>query len=330
MNATVATMPNMRALQLIALLAGAVCTLPLHAQSYPARPIRMVVGFPPGGAADILARIVGARMAENMRQQVVVDNRTGAGSAIASEIGARAAPDGYTLVMISSSHAANAGLHKKLPFDPVNDFTSIALVASASQVLIANVSFPAKNIPELVELAKAKPGQIDYASGGTGSTTHLAGELLSRMANISLRHLPYKGAAPALTAVIGGEVPMQFASVPGGLPQIRAGRVKAIAVTSVKRATQLPDTPTIAESGYPGYEAANWYGVVGPAAMPRAIVERLNAELLRALRTPEATESIVRQGADPTGSTPQAFQTYLKSEIVKWTNVIRAAGIRPE
>lgn len=323
-------LPYVRALPLTALLLSAICTAPLHAQQYPVRPIRMVVGFPPGGAADILARIVGARMAESMRQQVVVDNRTGAGSAIASEIGARAAPDGYTLVMVTSSHAANAGLHKKLPFDPVNDFSTIALVASASQVLIANGSFPAKNIAELVELAKARPGQIDYASGGTGSTTHLAGELLSRMANISLRHLPYKGAAPALTAVIGGEVPMQFASVPGGLPQIRAGRVKALAVTSVKRATQLPDTPTIAESGYPGYEAANWYGVVGPAGLPRAIVERLNAELLRALRMPETSDSITRQGADPTGSSSQEFQTYLKSEIVKWTNVIRAAGIRPE
>lgn len=321
-----------RLLAFCVLIIAAVCAVPasLSAQPYPARPIRMVVGFPPGGAADILARITGAKLADSMRQQVVVDNRTGAGSAIASEIGARATPDGYTLVMISSSHAANAGLHKKLPFDPVNDFSTIALVASASQVLIANMAFPAKSITELVELAKARPGQIDYASGGTGSTTHLAGELLSRVANISLRHLPYKGAAPALTAVIGGEVPMQFASVPGGLPQIRAGRVKPLGVTSLKRATQLPDTPTIAESGYPGYEAANWYGVIGPAGLPRAIVERLNAELLRALRSPDVAESIVRQGADPTGSTPQAFQAYLRAEIVKWTNVIRASGIRPE
>ena len=314
----------------VCLVSGCVIPPVLHAQQYPARPIRMVVGFPPGGAADLVARILGQKMAESMRQQVVIDNRTGAGSAIASEIGARSTPDGYTVVMITSSHASNAGLYKKLAFDPLNDFSTIALVASASQVLIANAAFPAKNISELIELAKARPGQIDYASGGTGSTTHLAGELLGKMANISIRHLPYKGAAPAMTAVIGGEVPLQFSSLPGALQQIRAGRVKALAVTSLKRAAQLPDAPTIAESGVAGYEASNWYGVVGPAGLSRAVVERLNGELLRALHSPDASDSISRQGADPTGNSPREFQAYLKAEIVKWTNLIRAANIRVE
>jgi tripartite-type tricarboxylate transporter receptor subunit TctC len=298
-------------------------------QSYPTRPIRMVIGFPPGGAADIVARILGQRMAESTKQQVVIDNRPGAGSMIASEIGARAAKDGYTVVMITSSHAASAGLYKKLPFDPYADFTTVALVASASQAFVAHANFPARTVQELIDLAKAKPGGYDFASGGGGSTTHLAGELLNSMAKISLRHLPYKGAAPAMTAVIAGEVPLQFASLPGALPQVKAGRVRALAVTSPKRAPQLPDVPSIGET-VPGYEATNWYGVVGPAGIPPAVVEKLNRDLMQALRAPDVSELISRQGADPTGSTPGEFKSYLKSEIEKWTNVIRAAGIKPE
>ena len=298
-------------------------------QSYPTRPIRMVIGFPPGGAADIVARILGQRMSESTKQQVVIDNRAGAGSMIASEIGARAAPDGYTVVMITSSHAASAGLYKKLPFDPYRDFTTVALVASASQAFVVNANFPARTVQELIDLAKAKPGGYDFASGGGGSTTHLAGELLNSMAKISLRHLPYKGAGPAMTAVIAGEVPLQFASLPGALPQVKAGRVRALAVTAPKRASQLPDVPAMSET-VPGYEATNWYGVVGPSGMPPAVVEKLNRELMQALRAPDISDLITRQGADPKGSTPGEFQSYLKSEIEKWTNVIRAAGIRPE
>lgn len=305
--------------------------IPSHAaeQAYPTRPVRMVVGFPPGGAADIVARILGQRVAESTKQQVVIDNRPGAGSMIASEIGAKAARDGYTVVMITSSHAASAGLYKKLPFDPYADFTTVALVASAAQAFVVNANFPARTVQELIDLAKAKPGGYDFASGGGGSTTHLAGELLNSMAKITLRHLPYKGAAPAMTAVIAGEVPLQFASLPGALPQVKAGRVRALAVTSPKRAPQLPEVPAMAET-VPGYEATNWYGVVGPAGLPAGVVEKLNRELMQALRAPDVSESISRQGADPTGSTPAQFRDYLKAEIAKWTSVIKAAGIRPE
>jgi tripartite-type tricarboxylate transporter receptor subunit TctC len=311
----------------LALLAMA-AALPVHAQTYPARPIRMLVGFPPNGAADIIARIVGRRLGEALGQQVVIDNRPGAGSALASEITAKAAPDGYTLLMASSSHAANAALYQKLPYDPIADFAAVILTASAAQAFVANPSLPVKSASDVIQLAREKPGQLNYATGGTGSTTHLAGELFIRMANIRLTHVPYKGAAPALAAVLAGEVPLMFGSLPGTLAQIRAGRVRPIGVTSAKRSPSAPEIPTLAESGIPGYEATNWYGILAPRGTPASIVNHLNTEVLRLLHTPEVAEAVTRQGADPLGSTPAEFESYMKSEIAKWTRVVREAGIR--
>ncbi len=316
---------------IVPLLTVAASILPATAaQVYPTKPIRMLVGFPPGGAADIMARIVGQKLAESFQQQIVVDNRPGAGSAIASEMTARAAPDGYTLLMIGASHAVNAGLHKKLPYDPVKDFAAVIRVASAPVVLVANPSLPAQSVSELIEMARAKPGQLNFASGGSGSVTHLSGELLKLMANINLTHVPYKGGSLALADVISGQMPLLFFSLPGALPQIKAGRVKAIAVTSTKRSIAAPEIPTIAESGVAGYEATSWSGVLAPAATPKEIVGKLNAEILRALRSADVADAITRQGADPVGSTPGEFETYLKSEVAKWTKVIRDAGLRPD
>ena len=287
----------------------------------------MIVGFPVGGGADIIARIIGQRLSEQYRQQIVVDNRPGAGSAIGSELTAKSAPDGYTLLMISSSHAINAGIHKKLPYRPVDDFAAISLVASAPNVLVVTPSLPVKTVADLIALARARPGQLNFASSGTGGNSHLSGELLKRMAGIELTHVPYKGAAPALTDVISGQVQLLFPTLPTVLTQLRAGRVRAIAVTSLKRSPALPEIPTIAESGVPGYEATNWYGVLAPASTPKTIVDAINAGILEALRSPAVADAITAQGADPVGSTPAEFATYLKSEVEKWSRLIRDAGI---
>lgn len=299
------------------------------AQDYPTRPVRIIVGFAAGGVTDIMARIVGQKLGESFGQQFVIDNRPGAGSAIASEITAKAAPDGYTLLMIGTSFAINAGVYKKLSYDPVKDFAAVILVSSAPQVLVANLSLPAKSVTELIDLARAKPGQLNFASSGNGSTSHLAGELLKTMANINLTHVPYKGgSAVMMTDVMSGRMELLFLSLPGALPQIKAGRVRAIAVTSTKRSSAAPDVPSFAESGVPGYEATSWNGIVAPAAIPKQIVVKLNAEILRMLRRSEVIDAITRQGADPLGSTPAEFDAYLKTEVAKWKKLIGSSAVQ--
>jgi tripartite-type tricarboxylate transporter receptor subunit TctC len=299
------------------------------AQDYPTRPVRIIVGFAAGGVTDIMARIVGQKLSESLGQQFVVDNRPGAVSAIASEITAKAAPDGYTLLMIGTSFAINAGVYKKLSYDPVKDFAGVVLVSTAPQVLVANLSLPAKSVAELIDLARAKPGQLNFASSGNGSTSHLAGELLKSMAKINLAHVPYKGgSAVMMTDVMSGRVELLFLSLPGALPQIKAGRVKAIAVTSTKRSSAAPDVPSFAESGVPGYEATSWNGIVAPAAIPKQIVAKLNAEILRMLRRPDVIDAITRQGADPLGSTPAEFDAYLKTEVAKWKKLIGSSAVQ--
>lgn len=320
-----------RLTRVLALLVwGLVCFQTQASESaYPSKPIRMIVGFPPGGAVDILARIVGQKLTDTWGHQVVLDNRPGAGSTIAAEITATAIPDGYTLLMITSSHAVSAGLYTKLNYHSVNSFAPISLVATAPQVLSANLSLPVRSISELVSLAKASPGKLNFGSGGSGSTTHLAGELFKSMAGINIVHIPYKGAAPALTDVIGGQIQLAFASLPGALPHIGAKRVKALAVTSAKRSPSLPEVLTIAESGFPGYEATIWYGILVPAGTPKQVINKLHAQIVKIVQTPEVAGAITRQGAEPEVSSPQAFGTHLKSEIAKWTKVIREGGIRP-
>jgi tripartite-type tricarboxylate transporter receptor subunit TctC len=313
--------------RLLVLVVAAGASSATWAQDYPTRPVRIIVGFAAGGVTDIMARIVGQRLSESVGQSFIIDNRPGAGSAIASEITAKAAPDGYTLLMIGTSFAINAGVYKKLAYDPVRDFAGVALVSTAPQVLVANLALPAKSVTELIDLARAKPGQLNFASSGTGSTSHLAGELLKSMAKIDLAHVPYKGGSAAMMAdLIAGRIELLFLSLPGALPQIKAGRVKAIAVTSTKRSAAAPDIASFAESGLAGYEATSWNGIVAPAATPKPVIAKLNAEILRMLRRADVIDSITRQGADPLGSTPAEFDRYLKAEVSKWKKLIAASG----
>jgi tripartite-type tricarboxylate transporter receptor subunit TctC len=302
----------------------------IAAQSYPDKPIRMLVGFAPGGTADIVARIVAPRLSERLRQQIVVDNRPGAASSIASDITAKAAPDGYTLLLISSSHAINAGLHPRLSYDTYEDFSCIAQVATAPVVLIVTNALPARTVSELIELARAKPRSLNYGSSGIGGNSHLAAELFQSMARIEMVHVPYKGSAPALLDVMSGQLQVAMPTLPTALAQIKAGRVRALGVTSKRRSASLPDVPTIAEAGLPGYEATNWYAVLAPARTPGRIVDRLNRLTVEAVSEPAAAEAIQRAGAEPAIGPPAECRQLLRSEIDKWTEVIRKAGIRPE
>ena len=314
-------------LLLLAATAGA--TSATWAQDYPTRPVRIIVGFAAGGVTDIMARIVGQKLSESLGQQFVVDNRPGAGSGDRLRDHGESRPDGYTLLMIGTSFAINAGVYKKLPYDPVKDFAGVILVSSAPQVLVANLSLPASSVTELIDLARAKPGQLNFASSGNGSTSHLAGELLKSMAKIDLTHVPYKGgSAVMMTDVMSGRMELLFLSLPGALPQIKAGRVKALGVTSSKRSSAAPDVPSFAESGVPGYEATSWNGLVAPAAIPKQIVAKLNAEILRMLRRPDVIDAITRQGAEPLGSTPAEFDAYLKTEVAKWKKLIGSSAVR--
>ena len=298
--------------------------------AYPTKPIRMLVGFPVGGGADVAARVLGPSLSDSLGQQIVVDNRPGAGSAIASEIAAKAAPDGHTLVSIGSSHAVNAAFYPALPYKPAADFSAIAIVAKSPVVISANPSVPAKTLKELIALGRARPGQLNYGSAGVNGINHLAAELLKRMANFDITLVPYKGVAQALPAVMAGEVQLMFATLPGSIGQVKAGRIRAIAVTSAKRASAAPDIPTVAESGVPGYEAASWFAFLAPAATPKSIVNRLNAETLRALNKPDVSDNLIRQGMDPAGSTPGEADEYLRAEIAKWTRVVKEAGIKAQ
>jgi tripartite-type tricarboxylate transporter receptor subunit TctC len=311
-------------------LAGLAAAMPANAQtaSYPAKPIRMLVGFPAGGGADVVARILGPRMSEALGQQIIVDNRPGAGSAIASEMAAKAPADGYTLVSIGSSHAVNAAFHPKLSYRPAADFSAIVLVSTAPVTITANPAVPVKTLKDVIALARARPGQLNYGSAGVNGINHLAAELLKRMANFDITLVPYKGVAQVLPAVMAGEVQLMFASLPGSIDQIRNGRIRAIAVTSAKRANAAPDIPTVAESGVPGYEASSWFAFLAPAGTPKPIVTRFNEETMKALQTKEVRDALTRQGMDPTGSTPAEADAYLRSEIAKWTRVVKEAGIQ--
>lgn len=313
----------------LALLASGI-TRPATAQDYPARPIRMITPFTPGSPVDVVARLLAQQLSIELKQGVVVDNRPGAGSAVASEIAAKATPDGHTLVSIGSSHAVNAALYPKLPYKPAADFSGIVLIATAPVAITAHPAVPAKTMKELIALARARPGQLNYGSAGVNGINHLAAELLKRMGNFDITLVPYKGVAQALPAVMAGEVQLLFASLPGSIAQIRAGRIRALAVTSAKRSGAAPDIPTVAESGVAGYDAASWFAFLAPAATPRSIVTRLNTEAMKTLQAPEARDALMRQGMDPAGSTPETMDAHLRAEIAKWTRVVKEAGIRAE
>jgi tripartite-type tricarboxylate transporter receptor subunit TctC len=301
------------------------------AQNYPSRPIRFIVPFPPGGGNDVMARIIGQKFTDAFGQQVVIDNRGGAGGNIGTETAARAAPDGYTLFLGGvGSHGTNPGLQSKLPYDPIKDFAPVSQIASASLVVVANPGLPAKTIGELVQYAQSRPGQINYASSGTGSIAHLSVELFNAMAKIKLQHVPYKGTGPALTDLLSGQVQLLFNSALSMLPQIRANRVRALAVTSATRITPLPEVPTLAEAGVPGYDATSWYGVLAPARTPRAIIDKLHAEVAKAVRAPDLRDRLLNEGAIPVGNTPEQFAVFIQRELERWAKVIKDAGIRVE
>ena len=297
------------------------------AQPYPDRPVRLIVGFPPGGAADILGRVAAQQLSEALGQQFVVDNRGGAGGLIATEIAAKSPPDGYTLLFTSIPHVINPHLYRKVTYDAVKDFAPVGQFVSVPLMMASNVSFPAKSVKELIALARAKPGQINYASGGSGASSHLAMELLKSMAKIDLVHIPYKGTGPLITDLIGGQVNVTIASAVPLSPQVRAGKLRGLAVTSPQRSPSFPDLPAIAET-VPGYEVVNWFGVLAPAGAARAIVARLNKELNAALTSPELRRQLAAQGADAAGGTSEDFGQRIRSDFVKWAKVVKESGAR--
>mgnify|MGYP002629011015 CR=1 FL=1 len=295
---------------------------------YPVKPIRVIVGFPPGGAADIFARMLGQSLTDAWGQTVVVDNRPGAGSTIGSEITANAVPDGHTLMVVSASFATSAGLYaKRITYHPIDSFIPITLIASNPNVLLAHPSIKSNTVGELVTAAKASPGKITMGSAGTGSITHLAGELFASMAGIKFTNVPYKGGGPNMTALFGGEIQVTVASVPASLSGLKAGRVKALGVTSSKRSRVLPDVPTIAESGIPGYEALNWYGLLSPSGVSQPVIAKIYAETSRILKMPHIVEMLAKQSADPGSMSPDTFKSFLQTEIARWASAIKAAGV---
>jgi tripartite-type tricarboxylate transporter receptor subunit TctC len=301
------------------------------AQTYPVRPIRLIVPFPPGGPNDLLARLVGQLLQESLGQQAIVDNRGGAGGAIGAEIAARAAPDGHTLLFGGPAvMSINPAMNPRLAYDPIRDFAPVGIVATAPSVLVVHPALPVKSVRDLIDMARAAPGRINYASAGVGTNPHLAGELFKFMAGVNLVHVPYKGAGPAMTDVLAGQVPVYFAGISGAVPFLAEGRLRAIAVTGTARTALLPDTPTFAESGLPGYEVNNWYAVLAPRATAPALVATLNAAIVKGLGTPDMRRRIHDLGAQPAGSSPQVLADTMRTEIAKWTKVIRAANIRAE
>src|SRR3954462_665092 len=287
-------------------------------QAYPTKPIRMIVAYPPGGGTDIVGRMVAQKLSENFGQTFVIDNRGGAAGSIGSEIAANSPPDGYTILMGNvAPNAINVSLYAKLGYDPVKDFEPVSLVASTPNILVVQPSFPAKTVPELIAIAKTKPSSLNYPSAGLGSSSHLAGELFDNLAGVKMVHIPYKGGGPALTDLLGGQVQLMFATMPAAMPHVRSGRLRAIAVTSVKRSQALPDLPTIGET-LKGYDASTWYGVLAPARTPRAIVTRLYDEIVKVLAVADTRDKLLVQGFEPVGSMPAEFAAYIKSEITKW------------
>jgi tripartite-type tricarboxylate transporter receptor subunit TctC len=301
-----------------------------HAQtaaSFPSKPIRLILPYPPGGGSDTLARPLAQRLSENLKQQVVVDNRGGAGGNIGMELAAKSPPDGHTIVFaLTAQLAVNPALYKKLPYDPIKDFEPITLLATGPYILVVHPSLPVKSVNELIALARARPGQITYASSGNGSGGHLANELMNSMAHVKMLHIPYKGGGPALVDLIAGNVQVLFSTWASGRPHIESGRIRALAVSTAKRLTGV-NLPTVAEAALPGYDAGVWYAFLAPAGTPKDIVSKLNAEILRAAAHPEFKAVLERSAIEPVGSTPEELAKFMKSELVKWARVVKEANV---
>lgn len=301
------------------------------AQDYPTKPIRLIIPFSPGGSNDILGRMIGAKLAETLGQQVVIDNRGGAGGSIGVELAAKSAPDGYTLVIGHiGTLAVNPTLYKKLPYDPIKDLQTISMLAKVANIMVVHPSLPAKSVRELIALAKAKPGMLVYGSGGNGGAGHLATEYFKLMAKIDIGHVPYKGTAPATIDLLAGQTQLVFGGIPGIGGHVRNGKLRALGVSTSKRLVIFPDVPTVAEAGVPGYEATQWYGVLAPAGTPTVIVARLNKEIVQALQISQIQQRLAEDGSEPLASTPEEFTAFIKSETARWAPVIKAAGIRAD
>jgi hypothetical protein len=299
-----------------------------HAQSWPTKPIKLIVPYPPGGGTDVIARIVQEPLAKELGQQVIIDNRGGAGGSIGSALAAQSPSDGYTVLFTLSSHTINPAIYTKLPFDTEKDFSSVVTVASLPQILVANPNFPAKTVKEVIEMAKAKPGSISYASVGNGSPGHLAGAMMATDAGVDMTHIPYRGGGPAVTDVIAGQVPLLWVSIPAAAQFVKAGKLRALAVSTVKRSAVFPDVPTMVESGFKGFEVDSWYAMFVPAKTPQTIIDRLNKATVNVLAQPEVKEKLLGQGAEAMGDTPAQLSGVVKKEIAKWKQVVKSANIK--
>ncbi len=299
------------------------------AQDYPTKPLRLIIPFPPGGSNDVVGRIVATQLGERLGKQVVVDNRGGAGGVLGTEVAANAPPDGYTLLVISLAHTVNPGLYK-LRYDPIKSFLPVAMIGSGANVLSVHPSVPVSSVQELIALAKQKPGELNYASAGPGSFQHMGSELFKLMANVDIVHVPFKGGGPAMIDVVGGHSHVLFSSLVQTMPHIRSGKLRALGTGGVKRSAILPDVPTIAEAGVPGYEMANWWGIVAPAGTPQAVVDRLSKELAVVLSAPETQKQFSTEGAEVVQKTPAEFGQFIETELTKWQRVVKEANIKPE
>ena len=317
-----------------AVLAGLLCLVgagSARAQDYPNKPVRLVVPFSPAGTTDVLARLVGERLSASLGQQFVVDNRPGAAGNIGTAQVAKAEPDGYTLLMGTvGTHAINSSIYPTLPYDPVKDFAPVTLVATVPNVLVVNPEVPANSVKELIALAKEKPGELNFASSGNGTSIHLSGELFKTMAGVDMVHVPYKGSGPAVVDLLGGQVDMMFDNLPSSAPQIKAGKLRPLAVTTKERSPMLPDVPTMAEAGVPGFESYSWFGILAPAGTPEAIVNKLQGEIAKALADPAMRERFAEVGAVPVGDTPAEFADLIAAETAKWAKVVEEAGVKLE
>lgn len=307
---------------------AALAAMPALAQQYPTKPIRYISPYPAGGGNDTLLRILADKVGEQMGQRIIVDNRPGANTIVGTELMVKSPPDGYTFLLIPNTFATNPAFYPKLPYDTVKDVTPVAQVALSPQMIVAHPSFPAKTVKELLAMARTKPGALTYGTSGTGSIGHLAGLLLTSMTGVTLTHVPYKGTAPAVNDLMGGHIPLMVSSMISTLPQVRNGRLKIIALTTAHRAKALPDVPTIAESGVPGYDCTLWYGILAPARTPEAIVRRMNAELGTALKSPDVVEKLSTQAVEPHHTSPEQFAALIRNELGKWDKVIRTSGVK--
>lgn len=311
-------------LPFVALIAALSCNI-AAAQHYPSKTVRMIVGYPPGGPTDLLARIVSQKLTESWSQQVIVDNRPGASGMIGAELTVRAAPDGYTLLMVPVTYAVTPSLFRKMPYDAVRDLAPVAQVAAAPFILVVHPTLPVKTVKDLIALARSRPGQLNYASASAGGMPHLAGELFNTMTGVKMVHIPYKGAAPATTDLLAGQVSLMFNNMLSAMPHVKTNRLRAIAVTSSKRSAAVPELPSIAET-VPGYEASGWYAAFAPAATPRELIAKINADMNRVMKMPEVTQRLAGDGVEAVGTTPEQFGSYLRSEIAKWGKIVKASG----